>query len=131
MSARALPSAAVDLPAQPEGRPWPTATWATGEQASGDAERVADLFGQAFDPGAVDVLGEHRALLAVQGGRIVAERYAPGLDATTAHLSWSVAKSITHAAAGLLVARGLLDPEAPVDAPEWQEPGDPRRDIRT
>lgn len=131
MSARALPSAAVDLPAQPEGRPWPTATWATGEQASGDAERVADLFEQAFDPGAVDVLGEHRALLAVQGGRIVAERYAPGLDATTAHLSWSVAKSITHAAAGLLVARGLLDPEAPVDAPEWQEPGDPRRDIRT
>lgn len=106
-------------------------TWATGEQLSGDPERVRELFDTAFDPASLPTLGEHRALLVVQGGRIVAERYAAGVDARTTHLSWSVAKSVTHAAAGLLVARGLLDPDLVVHAPEWRTGGDPRGAIRT
>ncbi|MFN7149346.1 MAG: serine hydrolase domain-containing protein [Microthrixaceae bacterium] len=104
-------------------------TWATGEQTTGDTERVADLLDAAFDPANLESLGEHRAVVVVQGGRIVAERYGRGLDARSTHLSWSVAKSVTHAAAGILVRHGLLDPSAPVLAPEWVDDGDPRAAI--
>ena len=126
-----LDSTSFDLPAQPEGRSWPTMTWATGEQTSGDPELVADLIDSAFEPSNRDRLGEHRAVVIVQGGRIVAERYGNGADAHSTHLSWSVAKSVTHAAAGILVRRGLLDPAAPVPAPEWSADGDPRAAITT
>ncbi len=63
-------------------------------------------------------------------GRLIAERYAPGITATTPLESWSMGKSVT----GTLIARlihqgafGLWDP-API--PEWQKPGDPRAAIR-
>lgn len=69
------------------------------------------------------------AFLAVRGGEVVAERYGVqpanpfqdelvvGPDTTL--VSWSMAKSITHAAVGLLVAAGRLDPAAPAPVPEW------------
>jgi CubicO group peptidase (beta-lactamase class C family) len=37
-----------------------------------------------------------------------------------------MAKSITHALAGLVVGDGRLDIQAPADVPEWRAPGDPR-----
>jgi CubicO group peptidase (beta-lactamase class C family) len=40
-----------------------------------------------------------------------------------------MAKSITHALAGLLVKDGRLDVRAPARAPEWSGPGDPRAKI--
>ncbi len=119
----------IPLPRQPEGRSWPTITWATGEQRTGDPERIVDLLDQAFDPGTRPSMGEHRAVLVVQDGRIVAERYAPGLDAHSTHLSWSVTKSVTHAVLGTLVERGLIDTAAPLRTREWDDPGDPRGDI--
>jgi CubicO group peptidase (beta-lactamase class C family) len=70
------------------------------------------------------------ALVAVQGGEVVVEGYGvqpdtvfgPGgpVTADTTLTSWSMAKSITHAAVGLLVADGLLDPAAPAPVPAWQ-----------
>ena len=41
--------------------------------------------------------------------------------------SWSMAKSITHATVGLLVADGALDPAAPAAVPEWE--GTPKAEI--
>jgi len=69
---------------------------------------------------------ETHAVVIVQGGRLVFERYGPehGPDATC--MSWSMAKSITHALAGLLVKDGRLDIYAPADVPEWAGAGDPR-----
>ena len=76
------------------------------------------------------VTGLSLACLVVRGGRVVGERYGTqpaddfqdavtiGPDSTL--LSWSMAKSITHAAVGLLVADGLLDPGAPAPVPEWR-----------
>lgn len=101
-------------------------TWATGEQRTGDPDRLSDLIDTAFDPRERRRLGEHRAVVVVQDGRIVAERYADGTGARTTHLSWSVAKSVTHAAAGVLVGRGLLDISRPLRAREWADPDDPR-----
>ena len=55
-----------------------------------------------------------RGLVVLQGGRLVAERYSQGYDGTIPHILFSVSKSLTGAMAGILVDRGMLDPENPV-----------------
>lgn len=50
----------------------------------------------------------------LKDGAIVYERYFNGMGERTLHLSQSVAKSVTAAAAGALVGKGLLDVSAPV-----------------
>jgi len=77
------------------------------------------------------------AMVVVHGGQLVAEHYgtqpetvfgpAQHLDVDSTLISWSTAKSITHAAVGLLVADGALDLDAPADVPEWQ--GTPKQRI--
>jgi CubicO group peptidase (beta-lactamase class C family) len=113
------------LPPQPEGVPWPTASWPTGPAPDDDAfHREAE--GLFALPAAEGIT---RALLVVQGGRLVFERYAHDTEADTTLQSWSMAKSMTHAAVGLRVGAGTLDPAAPAPVPAWQAPGDPRRGI--
>jgi CubicO group peptidase (beta-lactamase class C family) len=128
-------SGLVALPPQPAGVPWPTAEWATGELPPGvDLEPLLD---QVFDD--EGPLATSFAVLVVQGGRVVAERYAGALEhfdapptpvtAATPLLSWSMAKSMLHAVVGLLVGEGRLELDAPADVPEWSDPGDPRHAI--
>jgi CubicO group peptidase (beta-lactamase class C family) len=62
----------------------------------------------------------------VYDGRIIAERYAPGITQDTALLGWSMTKSVTNALVGILVKEGKLSLKAPAPVPEWQSPGDPR-----
>ena len=50
--------------------------------------------------------------LVLRQGRLVAEHYANGLTDQTRHIVFSVSKSITGLVAGVLVEKGLLDPEA-------------------
>ena len=83
--------------------------------------------------------GVSLALMAVRGGEVITERYgrrpenelevAADVTSETTLLSWSMAKSITHAATGILVGDGLLDLDAPAPVPEWA--GTPRADITT
>ena len=119
----------VELPAQPREVRWPGSSWEAGPQLSGSPEHLQGLLDQAFDPSGTPVLGESLACVVVQGGKVVAERYSPEVTDQTPLISWSVGKSITHAAVGILVADGVLDPAERVNAPEWESPGDPRHDI--
>lgn len=69
------------------------------------------------------------AMVVLVEGQIVAERYgiSPAnnwaaeftVDADTALTSWSMAKSVAHAAVGLLVGDGSLDLTAPAPIAEW------------
>ena len=70
------------------------------------------------------------AFLVVHKGRIVAERYMPGITKDTQLESWSMGKSIAATLFALLVKDGTytLDQAAPVAL--WQKPGDPRAKIR-
>jgi CubicO group peptidase (beta-lactamase class C family) len=52
--------------------------------------------------------------LVLHGGRVAAEHYGPGMTPRTTHLLQSVSKSIAGTVAGILVGRGLIDPQAPV-----------------
>ena len=79
------------------------------------------------------------ALVVRHRDEIVAERYgtqpenifqpAIEIDAGSTLTSWSMAKSITHAAVGVLVGDGLLDVGAPAPVPEWS--GTPKAEITT
>lgn len=117
------------LPAQPKGVPWPTYMWTEGELDAGTRSRLEPLLDFAFSDPAPQTMGETHAFLAVQGGKIVAERYWRGFTDTSTHHSWSQAKSITQALVGILVREGKIDIHAPADVPEWQGADDPRRHI--
>lgn len=74
-------------------------------------------------------LGETRAVVVMANGRIAAERYGAGYGPTTRFVSWSMAKTVTAAMIGLLVADGRLALDQPAPIPRWQRPGDPRAAI--
>ncbi len=74
-------------------------------------------------------LGVSLAMVVMHDGRIVAERYgvspenifepAKQITAESTLISWSTAKSIAHAAVGILVHDGVLDIESPAPVAEW------------
>ncbi len=70
-----------------------------------------------------------RALLVLYKRRIIAERYAPGFDRNSRHISWSMGKSITAALIGILAQRGELRVDEVAPVPEWRSSRDPRRGI--
>lgn len=117
------------LPTQPADVPWPTLDWPEGPAARETDARLQPLLDRAFNDPAPSEMGETHAFLAVQGGRIVAERYWTDFDRESTHHSWSQAKSITQALIGILVREGKIDIHALADVPEWQSPDDPRRAI--
>lgn len=108
----------------------------SGEWPQGDAAAPAvtpaplqAAVGRVFDETNVGGYPDTRAVMVVRGGRIAAERYAPGFDAKTPFLGWSMTKSITSALAGTLVSDGKLALDAPAPVAEWARPGDPRHAI--
>jgi CubicO group peptidase (beta-lactamase class C family) len=67
-----------------------------------------------------------RAVVVVHGGRIVAERYAPGFDKTMPLIAWSMTKGAMNALIGLRVKDGKLAVADRALLPEWRGQGDPR-----
>lgn len=71
-----------------------------------------------------------RALVVVHGGRIVAERYAPGFDASMPLLGWSMAKMATNALTGTLVQDGTVELGDNALLPQWRrDEDDLRREV--
>jgi CubicO group peptidase (beta-lactamase class C family) len=63
------------------------------------------------------------AELVLRRGEVVHEHYAPTAGPDTTLISWSTAKSVTHALVGLAVRDGLLDVDAPAPVSEWADDG--------
>jgi CubicO group peptidase (beta-lactamase class C family) len=61
-----------------------------------------------------------RAIVVLQNGKLIAEKYAPKITKYTPLLGWSMTKSVTNAMIGLLVKDGKLDINRPAPIPEWQ-----------
>ncbi len=92
-----------------------------------DAVVSASALRGAIDPLFDDkAMGETRALLVMRDGKVIAERYAPGITPDTKLLSWSMAKSVTAVLVGLMVSDGRLALDSPVPVAAWSQPGDPR-----
>lgn len=68
-----------------------------------------------------------RAVVVLHEGRLVAEQYAPGFDADTPLLGWSMGKSVANAVVGRLVHEGVLDVRQADLRPRWA--GDERSQI--
>lgn len=120
------------LPAQRPEVPWPTKRWPETEPGPDvDRETLAKQLDLLFTEPPAQDRGRSKALVVIQRGALVAERYGVegGRDAPLC--SWSMAKSITHALVGVLVREGRLDVHAPAPVPEWQGADDPRRAITT
>ncbi|MDQ3075256.1 MAG: beta-lactamase family protein [Pseudomonadota bacterium] len=117
--------AAMDL------RAWPQGDARASGRPSGDAAALNRLLARAFDRRSYGQGSETTAVLVVQNGRIVAERYRPDFSMHTSQRTWSVAKSIAGTLVGAAVQDGLIDPNAAAAIPEWGRPGDPRSTITT
>jgi CubicO group peptidase (beta-lactamase class C family) len=87
-------------------------------------ERAFGGSSYAEAPGAVTT-----AVIVLEDGKIVAERYRPGFGIHSGYRTWSTAKSISAALIGIAVRQGLVDPAARAAIPEWNYPGDPRQAI--
>ena len=115
----------LPLPPQPEGVPWPTDSWPTGTPPAALVAVVDEMFDdhERYDT--------TYAVAIVQGGRLLLERYAGALphfdrppepvEPGTPLLSWSMAKSVLHAAIGVLVGEGRLALDAPPGVPSWTD----------
>lgn len=124
------PTRTPPLPTQPVDVAWPTENWPTAPMASGvDESRWRALLDQGFGAEADPAIATNLALVAVHGGALVSEAYGPDTDADSTLISWSMAKSITHAVVGMLNLDGLLDVDAPAPVPAWS--ADERSSITT
>ena len=70
-----------------------------------------------------------KAVVVAHHGRVVGERYAPGITPATPLLGYSMTKSVTNALLGMLVRNGKVHMHKPAPIGEWSAPGDPRRSI--
>lgn len=61
-----------------------------------------------------------RAIVILQNGKLIAEKYATNINRNTALLGWSMTKSVTNAMIGLMVKDGKLDINKPAPIAEWQ-----------
>lgn len=120
-------------PANPEAVPWPMGDLLSSDPlpVNVDQTKLAAALDKVFSEPIPNHLKRTRAAVIVYDGRILAERYAPGITKDTRLISWSVAKSITSAMVGILVGQGKLSIKDPAPVPEWRSPDDPRHSITT
>jgi CubicO group peptidase (beta-lactamase class C family) len=105
----------------PSPRPAAASTWRVGPPRP-ELLRLVDA---AFEE--PDRRRQRRtyAVVVVQDGELLAERYAPGIDADMPLPGWSMAKSVLSALVGMLVDEGRLSLDARELLPHWRSP-DPR-----
>ncbi len=113
--------------ADPATLDWPMGDRTPNASLPGEANKakVDQAVQAAFDPA-----GLTAAFVVTYKGRIIAERYGPGITATTRLPSWSMGKSLTATLIGQLIQEGVYDLWAPAPVDEWQKPNDVRRSIR-
>jgi CubicO group peptidase (beta-lactamase class C family) len=111
-----------------QDQPWPMGD--EGALAAPSAEWDRAKVDRAVAAAFANPDGMTAAFVVTWRGRIIAERYAPGIAMHSPLESWSMGKSVTAALMGVLIKQGdyALWQRAPI--PEWQSPDDPRAKIR-
>lgn len=119
------PSSSLNLTSS---SPWPAGEVVPQEPlpAQIDAAKLKQAVDKAFEPaGALT-----SAYVVTWRGKIIAERYAPGVTPQTPLESWAMGKTVLAILMGMLVADGTYDLWQPAPIAEWRQPEDPRRNIR-
>lgn len=108
-------------------QPWPLGNAPDLAPMEADAKsKLEEAVARAFEEPNADKPRNTRAVLVVQDGKLLAERYAEGFDRDIRLAGWSNTKSVTSALIGILVRDGKLDIHAPAPVPEWRAEGDAR-----
>jgi len=112
----------------PSGVAWPMGDVLPEDPlpAALNQELIAKAVDAAFTPAA----GMTAAFVVTHKGRIIAERYGPGISMHTPLESWSMGKSLTATLMAVLIQQGVYDLYQPAPVPEWQSSDDPRQAIR-
>jgi len=92
---------------------------------SGNA-KLAKAINNAFDNDN-EKIKKTRAVVVLKDGQLIAEKYAEGFNYKTPILGWSMTKSITSAAVGILVKQGKLSIDKSNLFKEWEQ--DDRKEI--
>lgn len=147
MKTGSLPVIDIDLaplPEQPDDVAWPTLEWPTGDPVDAKKRKLAKVVDAAFADDPPAVLGLTQALLVVQRGRLVVERYGPGFHTEfdeangnppaadgpdTTFISWSMAKSMLQIAIGIATREHDLHLSSRAPVPEWDDHTDLRHGI--
>ena len=110
-------------------QPWPMGDKDAGGPLPPNVDK--SKLDAALDAAFADPNGLTAAFLVLYKGRIVAERYAPGITKDTQLESWSMGKSITSTLFSLLVKDGTYRLDQPAPVPLWHRAADdPRAKIR-
>jgi CubicO group peptidase (beta-lactamase class C family) len=129
-TASALPQLGIQPQrASTDALPWPIGDRNALARPRGDAKALAGAVAAAFDRRTYGQGSETTAVLVLQNGRIVAERYRPDFNMHMSQRTWSVAKSIAGTLIGVAAHQGRIDAAAPAPIPEWRNAGDPRAQI--
>lgn len=122
-------ASAAAPPAQAGAAPPLLASVAGQDVVAPANERLAAAIDAAFAEVGGAPLRRTKAIVVIHNGRVVGERYAPGVGVDTPMLSFSAAKSVVNALIGILVREGRLsvNQRAPIAA--WSAAGDARASI--
>lgn len=93
------------------------------------SEGLSAALDRAFTEPAQPPHRRTRAIVVMKAGRIIAERYADGIEPETQLLGFSMTKSVMSALTGILVRQGKLELDGPAPVAAWQNPDDPRHAI--
>jgi CubicO group peptidase (beta-lactamase class C family) len=91
--------------------------------------RLKAALDHAFEEPAEPPFRRTKAVVVVQDGKVIAERYADGIGVDTPLLGFSMTKSVINALIGLLTQQGLVTPSMTAPVAEWRGADDPRREI--
>jgi len=101
--------------------------WPQGAAPAQGNSELLPILEQAFTETDSEYERNTKAVVVIHKGRLVAEKYAPGIDANTPLIGWSMTKSVTNLLLGLLVQDGRLTLEQAAPVPSWYlDAADPR-----
>jgi CubicO group peptidase (beta-lactamase class C family) len=110
--------------------------WPAGDLIKDDSfpvginrQRLQQVMQNVFEENDPKKISHTRAVVVLYDGKLVAEKYAPGYNAYSKMLGWSMTKSITGTLIGILVKDKKLKVEMPAPVPEWKQQNDNRHSI--
>jgi len=126
---RSTPTAIPDLEGVGAGRvETRSSAWVDPEPElirSGNVE-LESAIDRAFSEPSAKRQRRTTAVVVLQGGEILSERYAAGVGIGTPMIGWSMSKSVVNALVGILVKEGRITSDGPVGVPVWSKPEDLR-----
>ncbi|HET7732308.1 MAG TPA: serine hydrolase [Paludibacter sp.] len=114
------PYVIVPLPSiNPDSVAWPAGDKLADTIPAGvDTDKLNKALAEAFKD-SIGTKGTFAVAIAFKN-QLIAEKYRDGFSAKNRFLSWSMAKSFTHALVGIMVKKGLLKVDEKADIPDWK-----------